>query len=43
MKFIMAYSGGKDCTLALDKMLRQGHICKVLLVSASEKKNSQTF
>ena len=25
MKFIMAYSGGKDCTLALDRMIRQGH------------------
>lgn len=25
MKFIMAYSGGKDCTLALDRMVRQGH------------------
>lgn len=37
MKFIMAYSGGKDCTLALDMMLRQGHTCKALLVSASEK------
>ena len=25
MRFIMAYSGGKDCTLALDRMIRQGH------------------
>lgn len=37
MKFIMAYSGGKDCTLALDKMLRQGHTCEALLVSTGEK------
>ena len=25
MKFIMAYSGGKDCTLCLDRLIRQGH------------------
>ena len=25
MKFIMAYSGGKDCTLCLDRMIREGH------------------
>lgn len=25
MRFIMAYSGGKDCTLCLDRMIRQGH------------------
>ncbi len=25
MRFILAYSGGKDCTLALDRMLREGH------------------
>lgn len=32
MKFFMAYSGGKDCTLALDRMIRQGHQCVALLV-----------
>ena len=25
MKFIMAYSGGKDCTLCLDRLIRTGH------------------
>ncbi len=33
MKFIMAYSGGKDCTLSLEKMLKKGHQCVCLLVS----------
>ena len=32
MKFVMAYSGGKDCTLALDRMLRAGHTCVALMV-----------
>ena len=25
MKFIMAYSGGKDCTLCLDRLIREGN------------------
>lgn len=32
MRFVMAYSGGKDCTLALDRMLRAGHTCVALMV-----------
>ena len=32
MNFVMAYSGGKDCTLALDRMLREGHNCVALMV-----------
>ena len=35
MKFIMAYSGGKDCTLALDDMLAQGHQLAGLFVSSA--------
>lgn len=29
----MAYSGGKDCSIALDRMQRQGHICVALLIA----------
>ena len=36
MKFIMAYSGGKDCTLALDTMLREGHELVGLFVACTE-------
>ena len=35
MKFIMAYSGGKDCTLALDRMLREGHTLAGLFVACT--------
>ena len=37
MKFIMAYSGGKDCTLALDRMIRQGHEPAALYTTISSK------
>ena len=37
MKFVMAYSGGKDCTLALDRMLRAGHTCAALMVTVGIK------
>lgn len=36
MKFIMAYSGGKDCTLALDTLLREGHELAGLFVACTE-------
>lgn len=35
MRFIMAYSGGKDCTLALDRMIRAGHECVAMVVLAN--------
>ena len=35
MRFIMAYSGGKDCTLALDRMIRQGHTPAALFSALS--------
>ena len=37
MKFIMAYSDGKDCTLALDRMIRQGHEPVALYTTVSSK------
>lgn len=36
MKFIMAYSGGKDCTLAMDEMLREGHELVGLYVACTQ-------
>lgn len=36
MKFIMAYSGGKDCTLALDEMLREGNELAGLFVACAQ-------
>ena len=41
MRFIMAYSGGKDCTLALDHMLQEGHELAGLFVSCT--KSSYSF
>lgn len=35
MRFIMAYSGGKDCTLAMDRMLRTGHELAAIFVSCA--------
>lgn len=37
MKFIMVYSGGKDCTLALDRMIAQGHQPVCLFTTATRK------
>ena len=37
MKFIMAYSGGKDCTLALDHMLQEGHELAGLFVACPQR------
>ena len=36
MKFIMAYSGGKDCTLAMDQMLGEGHELAALFVACTQ-------
>lgn len=37
MKFIMVYSGGKDCTLALDRMIELGHEPVCLFTTATRK------
>ena len=37
MKFIMAYSGGKDCTLALDRMISQGNDPVCLFTTVTKK------
>lgn len=37
MKFIMSYSGGKDSTLALDRMIREGNTCVGILVLVSKR------
>lgn len=37
MKFIMAYSGGKDCTLALDRMISRGHEPVCLFTTVTRK------
>ena len=37
MKFIMVYSGGKDCTLALDRMIAKGHEPVCLFTTATRK------
>ena len=41
MKFVMSYSCGKDSTLALHKMLEQGHepVCLVVMVKEEEKRS----
>lgn len=39
-KFIMAYSCGKDCTLALDEMISQGNIPVALLVCVRTSQHS---
>ena len=40
MKFIMAYSGGKDCTLALDRMIAQGNEPVCLFTTVTKKQLS---
>lgn len=40
MKFIMAYSGGKDCTLALDRMIARGHEPVCLFTTVTQKEFS---
>ncbi|NEU05793.1 MULTISPECIES: diphthine--ammonia ligase [Clostridium] len=42
-KFIMSYSCGKDSTLALYKMVNQGHIPSGLLVTVDESLNRSWF
>ena len=42
MKFVMSYSGGKDSTLALDKMLSEGHEAVMLLVVVN-RENERSF
>lgn len=37
MKFIMAYSGGKDCTLAMDRMINEGHEPVALFTTVTER------
>lgn len=43
MKFAMSYSCGKDSTLALHKMLEQGHEPVCLVVMVNEKAGRSYF
>ncbi len=43
MKFAMSYSCGKDSTLALHKMLGQGHECACLIVMVNEAAGRSYF
>ena len=40
MRFIMAYSGGKDCTLAMDRLIREGHECVAMVILTNLKGTS---
>ena len=43
MKFVMSYSGGKDSTLALDKMITAGHEALLLLVVVNKETQRSFF
>ena len=43
MKFVMSYSCGKDSTLALHKMVEQGHTPVALLVMFHEGQGVQNY
>ena len=43
MKFVMSYSCGKDSTLALHKMVEQGHIPVALLVMFNQDQERSWF
>ncbi|MCJ8342266.1 MAG: diphthine--ammonia ligase [Cetobacterium sp.] len=42
-KFIMSYSCGKDSTLALYRMIEQGHTPLALMITINKKNNSSWF
>ncbi|MGL6113977.1 diphthine--ammonia ligase [Cetobacterium sp. SF1] len=42
-KFIMSYSCGKDSTLALDRMINQGHTPLALIITINKSNNSSWF
>lgn len=42
-KFVLSYSGGKDCVLALDRAIRQGHAPLGLLVTFCESEDCSWF
>ena len=42
-KFIMSYSCGKDSTLALYRMIKNGHIPASLLVTVNKSENRSWF
>ncbi len=37
MRFVRAYSGGKDCTLSLDRMIREGHEPAALFTTVTDR------
>ena len=42
-KFVMSYSGGKDSTLALYKMIKNGYIPKYIMTTINEENEHSWF
>ena len=43
MKFAMSYSGGKDCNLAIHKMIQQGHTLVALVTTVNSEQQRSWF
>ena len=42
-KFVMSYSGGKDSTLALYRMIKDGYIPKYIMTTINEEDEHSWF